>query len=189
MKKLMIWALVAIFTLTLDAFSASAKDKGLGMRLEIIETEDNDNLFTVFTYQEKDGPVGYYLGVGKEFDPSEVFGFEILGGTLSVSHIDEVCLYLGSTADEALATLDEMFALFDKDVNFEAKFPARLSTGSEQLGDPTTVPCVVKKKLLTGKYLRFFFVSGKHNAEADLDKSTLKFLRKGLEMDKKRHNN
>ena len=187
MKKLMMLALVAIFTFTLGASSASAKDKGLGMKLEIVETEDNDNQFSIFTYQEKGGPVAYYMGVGHEFDASEVFGFEIFGGT--ISHIDEVALYLGATADEALASLDAMFGLYDNDVNFETEFPGRLTTGSGQLGDPTKVACVVKKKLLSGKFLRFYFVSGKHNAEADLGKSTLKFLRKGLEIDMKRHNN
>ena len=185
----MIWALVAISMLTLDAFSASAKDKALGMKLEIVETEDNDNLFALYTYQEKGGPVGYYMGIGKEFDPSEVFGFELLGGTLSVSHIDEVGLFLGATADEAMALLDAILELFDKDVDFETEFSGRLTTGSGQLGDPTQVTCVVKKKFLSGKYLRFFYVSGTRNVESDLGKSTLKFLRKGLEMDMKRHKN
>ena len=184
----MIWALVAVFTLTLDSFSASAKDKALGMKLEIVETDDNDSQFSIFTYQEeKGGPVVYYLGVGREFEASEVFGFEIFGG--SISHIDESAIYLGATADEALASLDALFNLFDKDVDFETEFPGRLTTGSGQLGDPTTLACVVKKKFLKGKFLRFYFVSGKHNAEADLDKSSLKFLRKGLELDKKRHKN
>ena len=189
MKKLVVWALVAVSMLTLDAFCAVAKDKALGMKLEIVETEDNDNLFALFTYQDKDAPVGYYMGVGKEFDPSEVFGFELLGGTLSVSHIDEVGLYLGATADEAMASLDAMLELFDKDVDFKAAFPGRLTTGSGQLGDATKVTCVVKKKFLSGKFLRFYYVSGTRNAESDLGKSTLKFLRKGLEMDMKRHKN
>ena len=188
MKKLMVWALVAVSMLTLDAFSASAKDKTLGMKLEIVETDDNDSQFSIFTYQEeKGGPVVYYLGIGREFEASEVFGFEIFGGSLS--HIDESSLYLGATADEALASLDAILELFDKDVDFETEFPGRLTTGSGQLGDPTTVACVVKKKFLSGIFLRFYFVSGKHNAEADLGKSSLKFLRKGLEVDMKRHKN
>ena len=188
MKKLLLWALVAIFTLTLDTFPAQAKDKPLGMKLEIVETDDNDSQFSIFTYQEeKGGPVVYYLGIGREFEASEVFGFEIFGGSLS--HIDESALYLGATAEEALASLDALFNLFDKDVDFQTEFPGRLTTGSGQLGDPTTVACVVKKKFLSGKFLRFYFVRGKHNTEADLGKSSLKFLRKGLEMDMKRHNN
>ena len=186
MKKLLIWSFVAVFMLTLDAFSASAKDKALGMKLEIVETDDNDSQFSIFTYQEeKGGPVSYYMGSGREFEASEVFGFEIFGGSLS--HIDESAMYLGATADEALASLDALMELFDKDVDFETEFSGRLSTGTGQLGDPTTIACVVKKKFLSGKFLRFYFVSGKHNAEADLGKSSLKFLRKGLEMDMKRH--
>ena len=188
MKKLLIWAFIAIFTLTLDAFTASAKGLNSGMKLEIVETDDNDSQFSIFTYQEeKGGPVAYYLGIGREFEASEVLGFEIFGGSLS--HIDESAMYLGATADEALASLDALFSLLDKDVNFKTEFPGRLTTGSGQLGDPTTVVCVVKKKFLSGKFLRFYFVSGKHNAEADLGKSSLKFLRKGLEMDMKRHKN
>ena len=188
MKKLMIWALVAVFTFTLDAFTASAKDHSLGMKLEIVETDDNDSQFSIFTYQEKKGgPVSYYMGIGREFEASEVFGFEIFGGSLSL--IDESAVYLGATADEALASLDALFNLFDKDVDFETEFPGRLSNDAGQLGDPTKVACVVKKKFLSGKFLRFYFVSGKHNAEADLGKSSLKFLRKGLEMDMKRHKN
>ena len=189
MKKLLIWMIAAFFTLTAGTFSASAKDGSSQQRLEIVEAGCNDSQFTVFTSQEKGGTVSYYLGIGREFDPSEVFGFEILGGTLSVSHIDEVFLCLGSTADEALATIDEMLSLFDKDVDAVAEYSARMSTGSGQLGGPTTVTCVVKKKFLSGKFLRFHFVSGKHNAEADLGKSTLKVLRKGLEFDMKRHKN
>ena len=188
MKKLLIWAFIAIFTLTLDAFTASAKGSHSGMKLEIVETDDNDSQFSIFTYQEeKGGPVTYYLGIGREFEASEVFGFEIFGGSLS--HIDETAVYLGATADEALASLDALFNLFDKDVDFETEFPGRLSNDAGQLGDPTKVACVVKKKFLSGKFLRFYFVSGKHNAEADLGKSSLKFLRKGLEMDMKRHKN
>ena len=184
----MIWAFIAIFTLTLNAFTASAKGLNSGMKLEIVETDDNDSQFSIFTYQEeKGGPVVYYLGIGREFEASEVFGFEIFGGSLS--HIDECALYIGATADEALASLDTLFDLFDKDVDFETEFPGRLTTGSGQLGDPTTIACEVKKKVLSGKFLRFYFVSGKHNAEADLGKSSLKFLRKGLEKDMKRHNN
>ena len=182
----MILALIAIFTLTLDSFTASAKGSHAGMKLEIVETDDNDSQFSIFTYQEEQGgPAVYYLGIGREFEASEVFGFEIFGGSLS--HIDESALYLGATADEALASLDALFDLLDKDVDFETEFPGRLSTDSGQLSDPTTVACVVKKKFLSGKFLRFYFVSGKHNAEADLSKSSLKFLRKGLEMDMKRH--
>ena len=75
----MVWVLVAFSMLTLDAFSASAQSKALGMKLEIVETDDNDNQFAVYTYQEQGGPVGYYMGVGREFEPSEAFGFELLG--------------------------------------------------------------------------------------------------------------
>jgi hypothetical protein len=187
MRNSLLWALVAIFSLSFDAFTASAKDIPAGMRIGIAEAGNDDNEISLFSYKDQDGTMGYYLGLGKEFNWNEKHGIELLGGTLSISDIDEVCLYLGSTADEAMASLDGLFSAFDKDVDTAFELPARLSTGSERLGDPTTVMCVVKKKFLKGKFLRFFFVSGKHNAEVDLDKSTVKFLRKGLERDMKRN--
>ena len=135
MKKLLIWAFIIIFTLTLDAFTASAKGLNAGMKLEIVETDDNDSQFSVFTYQEeKGGPVVYYLGIGREFEASEVFGFEIFGGSLS--HIDESAVYLGATADEALASLDALFNLFDKDVDFQDRIPWPLNNWLRTTGRP-----------------------------------------------------
>jgi hypothetical protein len=187
MKKVLLWAIIAITSLTFNPFSASAKDIPAGMRMEIAEDEDDDNEFVLFTYKDEDGTFGYYLGLGHEFNISEVFDITILGG--SISHIDEVCLYLGETADDALASLNALLGMFDKDVNTCVELPARLTTGAEGLAGSTTVNCIVKKKFIGGKYLQFHFVSGKHTAKTDLGKSSLKFLKKGLELDMKRHKN
>ena len=187
MRNIVLWAMIAICSLSFDAFTATAKDIPAGMRIGIAEAGNDDNEISLFTYKDEDGTMGYYLGLGKEFNINEKLGIEILGGTLSISDIDEVCLCLGSTADEAMDSLDGLLSAFDKDVDAAAELPARMSTGSERLGDPTTIMCVVKKKFLKGKFLRFYFVSGKHNAEVDLGKSTVKFLRKGLERDMKRN--
>ncbi len=186
MKKGLIWAVIAIFAMTCDAFSASAKDIPAGVRMEIVEAGEDDNEFGIFSYKDKDGTVSYYMSLAWEFKISEVFDVEIMGGSLS--HIDEVCLCLGVTHDEAIESLNTLLALFDEDVNTLAELPARLATGAERLGDFTTINCLVKKKLIGGKSLQFHFVSGKHSGEASLSKSTLKFLKKGLELDKKRKN-
>ena len=187
MKKIFMLALIVIFTLSVDAFTASAKDKTAGMRMEICEDEENDNVFSLFTYKDKDGTESYYLGLGKEFKISEVFDVEILGGSLS--HIDEVCLWLADTPEGAMQALDGLLALFDQDVNTTLKLPARMATDAEQLSERTMVTCVVSKKTLGGKFLRFYFDSGKHYSECDLSKSTVKFLKKGLEFDMKKHKN
>lgn len=187
MKKVLLWALTAITALTCNTFTASAKDIPTGMRMEIVEAEQDDNEFTIFTYKDEDGTMGYYMSLAWDFNISEIFDVQILGGSLS--HIDEVCLYLGGTADEALESLNSLMSLYDKDANTTVELPARLSTGADRLGDNTTVQCIVKKKFLGGKSLQFHFVSGKHTAKTNLGKSTFKFLRKGLELDMKRNKN
>ncbi len=185
MKKILMWVLIAIVTLSFDTFSASAKDIPAGMRMEIAEEEDDDNEFALFTYKDEDGTFGYYLGLGRVFRILDVFYDGELNSSLD--HIDEVCLCLGGTAEEAKASLELLLSFFDEDINTIAEFPARMSTGADRLGKPTIIHCIVKKKFLKGKYLQFNFVSGKHSAEADLGKNTVKFLKKALEFDMKRH--
>ena len=181
------WAVIAIVALTCNSFTVSAKDTPVGMRMEIAEVEDDDNEFTIFTYKDQDGTVAYYLSLGRVFRIMDLL-FDGETNT-SFDHVDEVCLCLGVTADEALASLDLLLSFYEEDVNTVAEFPARMATGAERLGDMTIIHCIVKKKFLKGKYLQFNFVSGKHSAEADLTKSTVKFLKKGLEFDMKRHKN
>ena len=185
MKKIFLWAIIAITALSFDTFSASAKDIPVGMRMEIAEAEEDDNEFALFTYKDEDGTTGYYLGLGHVFRILDI----LFDGELNTSfdHVDEVCLCLGTTSDQAMASLDLLLSFFDEDVNTIAEFPARMATGSERLGKPTIIHCIVKKKFLKGKYLQFNFPSGKHSAEADLSKSTVKFLKKALELDMKRH--
>lgn len=184
MKKILMWALIAVMMLSFDTFSASAKDV-TGMRMEIAEDEDGDNEFSIFTYKDDDGTFGYYLSLGRVFRVMDIL-FD--GNTdTSFDHIDEVCLCLGATAEQAKVSLELLLSYFDEDINTIAEFPARMSTGAEKLGKPTIINCVVKKKFIKGKYLQFNFVSGKHSAEADLSKSTVKFLKKALELDMKRH--
>ena len=185
MKKVLLWAVIAIFTLSFDTFTTAAKDIPAGMRMEIASSEDDDNEFELFTYKDQDGTLGYYLGLGRVFRVLDI----LFDGELNTSfdHIDEACLCLGGTAEQALASLDLLLSFYDEDVNTIAEFPARMSTGSGQLGEPIIITCIVKKKFFGGKYLQFHFASGKHTAEADLGKSTVKFLKKGLEFDMKRH--
>ena len=167
MKKILIWASLAIFLISFSSISASAKDIPSGIRMEIVSDDDDDNEFEVFTYKDADGTFGYYLGLGRVFRVFETLGIEVLG----VSEFDvitEACLCLGSTKEEALATLDFLLAFMDKDVDTVTGFPARMVTGAERLGAPTNIDCVVKKKFLRGKFLRFHFICNQRRAEADL---------------------
>ena len=174
-----------MITLSIDGFSASAKDNPVGMRMEIAESGDDDNETVLFTYKDQDGTEAYYLGLGRVFRILDV----LFDGELNTSfdHVDEVCLCLGTTAEPALASFDLLLSFYDEDINTIAEFPARMATGADKLGGLTIINCVVKKKFIKGKYLQFNFVSGKHSAEVDLSKSTVKFLRKALELDMKRH--
>ena len=185
MKKVFMWAVIAIIAFAFDNTAASAKDIPAGMRMEIASADEDDNECSLFTYKDEDGNFGYYLGLGRVFRILDI----LFDGDLnnSFDHIDEVCLCLGATPEVALASFDTLLSMFDKDVNTVIEFPARMSTGAEKLGAATRIPCVVKKKFIGGKYLQFHFPSGKHTAEANLSKSTIKFLKKGLELDMKRH--
>ena len=88
-----------MITLSIDGFSASAKDNPVGMRMEIAESGDDDNETVLFTYKDQDGTEAYYLGLGRVFRILDV----LFDGELNTSfdHVDEVCLCLGTTAEQA----------------------------------------------------------------------------------------
>lgn len=182
MKKLMVAAIG--FTVALNV---NAQKAVVGMRMEVAEAETTNSSFTIFTYKDSDddSSFGYYLGLGREFHLSEITETTDIIGNLDL--ISETCISLGSTYDEAYATLDSILVLYDKDVDTAVRFPARASTGGERLGKPSTATCVVKKKPLLGKRLLFQFVSGRHQAETYLSKTVVKELRMGMKFDKKLH--
>ena len=154
------------------AFFASAQDTPAGIRMEVVEIEQDDNEFAIFTYKDEDGTFGYYLSLGRT---SAFLGAdEILG--MQVKNYDETTISLGATYDEALATLDRLVELYYKDLDTTVELPGRAATKGVQLGEPTTSQCTVVKKPLGGKRLQFVFTYGKHTAHAYLTKQVVKEL-------------
>ena len=178
--------LVVLFSFI--ALSAFAQwDFPAGMRMEVAEAGQDDNEYSIFAYRDDDGTFGYYLSLGHVFHLLEIFREDITDASLD--HLDEACLWLGATADEAFATLDSFLELLDADMGTAVEFPGRLSSGAEKLGEPSTATCVVVKRLLQGKRLCFYFTSGRHTAQADLTKSAVKSLKSMFKLDQKIHPN
>lgn len=182
MKKIL-----TAFVLAFVTVFASAQDIPAGVRMEFTEIEQNDFQYSIFSYKDGTGTVGYYLSLGREVDLLEIF--QDGDSDFSLGHVDEICLLLGATADEASATLDSLAALLDENPGTTAEFPCRLTGGAEKLSVPGTLNCLVVKRLLQGKRLCFQFVNGRHTAEVDLTKSSLKSLRWGFNLGRKMHPN
>ena len=186
MNKYFLIVSAIIVVILFGSTSASAQKARIGIRMEIIEVEDDDNDFSIFTYLDPNGTEAYYMSMGQEYKISEIMIDREFSNTL-ITGFTESCLILGSTYDEAYATLDALLALYDEEVGTLREFPCRLSSGAEELGDPSTATCMVVKKFLGGKRLGFTFISGNRQAEAFLSKSVVKELRMGMRMDKKLH--
>ena len=161
--------------------SAWAQDFPAGMRKEIVEIEQDDHEYSLFSYKDADGTFGYYLSLGRVYP---IVDAEIFGGHTSFSHFDETCLCLGATKEEALATIESMLALLEEAPGTTAAFQCRRSSGGERLSVPDQANCVVVKRFLQGKRLCFQFVSGEQTAEVDLTRSTLKTLRWNINLGK-----
>ena len=179
MKRLLTTLALACVTLF-----AVAQNSPFGMKMEITEVEENDNEYAIFTYKDPDGTFGYYLSVGHVLqlldifldDPSSSFGL-----------VDETCLVMGETMDDAFAYLDSLLELLDEAPGTTAEFPCRISTSIDQMFVPSTARAVVVKRLLQAKRLCFTFVSGKHTADVDVTKSALKSLRWSMDVHQKLH--
>ena len=174
---------LAMVCLTLFAV---AQNSPFGMKLEIAEVDQDDNEYSIFTYQDPDGTSGYYLSVGYEFDLLQIFGDD-LSSTFGL--VDETALVMGETMDNAFAFLDSLLALLEEAPGTTAEFPCRLTTGADQLFAPSTAHAIVVKRFLQAKRICFHFESGGHTAEVDLTKSAIKSLRWNLELYRKLHPN
>jgi hypothetical protein len=179
----MLSKLAAIFLLALTTLPATAQNQPAGMRMEVAESETDHGEYSIFTYVDEDGTFGYYLGLGRLANFLEAD--EILG--MEIKNVKETTVCLGATYDEAFAALDNIMALYDKDLDTTVELQGRTVTGSGQLGLPTNIQCVVVKKMLGGKRLQFVFPFGKHSAHAFLTKQVLKELRTEMKIDKKLH--
>jgi len=183
MKTLKKILLVIIAMMATTGVMAQQKSQPAGIRMEVAEDETDNGEYTIFTYKDDDGTFGYYLSlarVKKTLGADELFGME-------VKNFKETTIYLGDTADKAFAAIEDILDLFDKDVDTTAEFKGRMTTSGEQLGEQTTSTCVVTKKSLGGKRLKFTFTNGDREGEAYLTKSTLKDLRSEFKLHRKMH--
>jgi hypothetical protein len=182
MKRILITLALALTTLF-----AFAQNFPAGMRMEFIEVGQDDNEFSIFSYKDDDGTIGYYLSLGTNYNLLGIFTDD--DSNFSLSHFDETCITLGSTPEEANKTLDILLALEDGELGTMAEFPCRMSMGAERLGGSSTAICYVTKRLLQSKRLVFHFTSGGRTAETDLTKSALKSLISGFRLGLKLHPN
>ena len=170
---------------TLCSSVVYAQNQPARMRVEVAEAETDNGDYSIFTYKDtdEDDSFGYYLSLGRVTD--FLGADEILG--VGVQNVNEVTICLGATTDEALATIDSILALYDKDVDTTVEFSGRAATNGFQLGDSLTSTCVVVKKSLGAKRLQFLFPSGNRQARCYLQKSVLKELRANLRIDIRLH--
>lgn len=181
MKRLLIMFVAAILVTT----SAQAQKQPTGIRMEVAEAETTHGEYSIFTYKDDEATFGYYLGVSRVLHLLGLIRDDITDASFDI--IREACLCLGSTSDEAFSMLDTLTDLLNQDVGTTAEFKGRTATGSERLGEPNIVVCVVEKKPLGGKRLRFLFTIGNRQAHAYLTKTVVKELRAGFKIDKKLH--
>ena len=164
-----------------------AQDIPTDMRMEIIESEDDSHdQYTIFKYKEKNGNTGYWMGVGNKTELLGLVRDDITD--MSISHMDEVCLPMGSTRQEVLDNLDSYLELLDKPTGTTVELPCRIDNYAG-LGDESKTTCIVTKRFLQGKRLCFHFTSGKRTAEADLRKSSIKSMKVSVKLDMKLHPN
>ena len=179
MKRLLTTLALACMTLF-----AVAQNGPVGMKMELAEVGDDDNQFCIFTYRDADDTFGYYLSVGREFDLLEIFSDN---SSSSFGLVDETCLVMGETMDDAFAFLDSLLELLEEAPGTTAEFPCRMTTGADRLFAPSTANAIVVKRFLQGKRIAFHFISGSHSAEVDMTKSTIKSLRWTLNLYRKLH--
>ena len=182
MNKVLMWVLAA--TLTCGTAHAQKKQPA-GMRVEVAEAETDHGDYSIFTYKDtdEDDSFGYYLSLGRLAD--FLGADEFLG--MQVQNLHEVTIRLGGTTNEALATIDTILDLYDKDLDTTVEYSGRAATSGFKLGEPVTATCTVVKKTLGGKRLQFLFPEGKRQGRAYLSKSTLKELRMNFKIDIKLH--
>ena len=185
MKRFIILCAIAMAT---AVTFAQNKEIPAGLRMEVAEAEiDEHYQSSIFTYKDEDGTFGYYLSVSHVYELLKMVRDDITD--MSVAHVDETILCIGSTPEEAFAFTDSLLALLDKAPGTTVQFPCRLATGADRLGASSTATCIVVKRFLQKKRLCFHFTSGNRTAEADLNKSSVKSLRLSFKVNHKLHPN
>ena len=190
-KNFRLWMLAAILIISGAMQAQNHKNHPVDIRMEFYNLENDENVdkktFSLFTYLDADSTFGYYLGLGK----AETFIEVSIGNTdMAFGQYDETSIYLGTTNDEACATLESMLALYNQALETTTKFEGRACTAGPKMAGPVTVTCTVKKKPLAifgGKRLEFLYPCDDRTAQTFLLKSELKQIRNGLTFDKKLH--
>ena len=181
MKRFIITIAAALFA----GLAFAPKEIPAGIRMEIAEVEQNeDEICSLFTYKDADGTYGYYLSVGRDRTFAEFTAGRTSG---AIGWMDETCLCLGATADEAAASLDALLAMFDEPVGCSQEFKCRTPKLLEDVGEYSTATGTLVKIPLVGKRIRFEFGTGRKTREADLSKSTVKTMRSSLKLHRKLH--
>lgn len=169
----------------MSLMNVQARDIPAGIRMEIIEAdENNQNQYSIFQYKDDDGTIGYYMSVGRY---TELLGLIRDDMAASFGQYDEVCLYMGSTRNDVIESLDNMLAILTKDKGATAEFQCRLATWGQRLGQEAQTTCIVTKRFLQSKRLCFYFNSGKRTTYADLTKSAIKSMRLSVKLDIRLH--
>ena len=182
MKKVLLIAATILMTL----MNVQARDIPAGIRMEIIEADENEqNQYSIFQYKDNDGTIGYYMSVGRY---TELIGLTRNDMSASFGQYDEVCLYMGGTRNDVIESLDNMLTLMAKDKGTTAEFQCRLATWGQRLGEQAKTTCIVTKRFLQSKRLCFYFNSGGNRTTyADLTKSGIKSMRLSVKLDIRLH--
>jgi len=177
--------LFGILALLLISSMVIAQNIPAGMRMEIVESDNENNQYSIFRYKDNNGDTGYYMSVGYKIELLSLVRDDITD--TSISHMDEVCFPMGNTREQVTEKLDSFMELLGKPAGTTVEFPCRINNGADGLGEESTATCIVTKRFLQGKRLCFHFTSGKRNADADLTKSAIKSMRLGVKLDIKLH--
>ena len=146
---------------------------------EIVESEIDDQTYSVFQYFNEDGTSGIYLGL----DTPEL----LIPGTIisvDVPSLTELCLYLGKDMDDALEGFDRLIALFSEAPRSVWEFPARVLALNVKVED-CNVECIVRKRLI-GKRLEIRYDMDGVNTVNYLTKGEVKGLRTSFKLNAKR---
>ena len=175
MKRLLACIAAAVITV-----SAAAQLSKIPQRLEIVEIDVNEGAvqLEVFKMPVEEGN-HYYLSVGTVGIGDEVF-------QLNIDPVSELFVYLGSTLDEAVASLEEMKAMYKGEVGAIIWKEGSLAVAYPREEKLEPVRIVMRKPILA-KVLEFSVDRGKYLSAAYVIKSDFNSLVSGVKIYKKIH--
>ena len=172
-----IFACIAAAVITV---SAAAQLSKIPQRLEIMEVEVNDGLVELEVFKM---PVAeeyhYYLSVGTVGIGDELF-------QLNIDQVSELFIYLGSTLEETLASLEQMKALYKADIGTTIEMQGSLAVAYPREEKMEPVRIVMRKPLIT-KVLECSVNRGRYLNATYVAKSDFNALYGGVKLYKKIH--